>query len=82
MRRRAWHHRRVVVAIVVGAVLVLMLIALRLGDRRERRKGHTPARMGDVRYALREQHRDVRAARRTAFLGGLPGKGPNDPRDR
>jgi hypothetical protein len=42
-----------VVLIILGAVVVLLLLALPLAKRREQRKGHRPSSVGDMRSAIR-----------------------------
>jgi hypothetical protein len=59
------------VLVIVAAVIVLLVIALRISDRRDTRLGHRPRRIGRLKYELREHRRDVRFGR-TARNLGLP----------
>lgn len=53
---------------IIGVVLVALLVALRVADRRDARHGHRPRRMGDIRSASREQRRDLRTSRTMRYL--------------
>jgi hypothetical protein len=42
-----------VVLLIIGVVVALLLLALPLAKRRERRKGRRPSSAGDIRSAIR-----------------------------
>lgn len=67
----------VTVLLIAGAVLVVLLILLRVADRRDARRGHVPRRMGDIRTATRAQRMDLRASRTARYL---PRVLPEDPK--
>ncbi|MDQ2750743.1 MAG: hypothetical protein ABI775_10605 [Pseudonocardiales bacterium] len=57
-----------ILLIVLAAVIVVLLVLLRIADRHDRRRGHQPRRMADIRSATRTQRQDLRTTRRSNFL--------------
>ena len=51
------------VAVIIVVVLVALVVIMKWADRRDRARGHTNRRMGDIRSTIRDQRQNTRLLR-------------------
>ncbi|HZC70956.1 MAG TPA: hypothetical protein VE442_09695 [Jatrophihabitans sp.] len=61
-----------VVAIVIGAVLVLLLLVMRWADKRDRAKGHVNRGIGEIRSSVRNERLNMLGRRHGGARAGMP----------